>query len=104
MPLDPGVELTAYRIVQEALTNTRRHAAGTAVDVELDFTGDELRVAVRDSGPGPPDSPAGGPAGGHGLLGMRERAAMVGGTVTIGPIPGGGFRVEAVLPLTEAAR
>jgi signal transduction histidine kinase len=93
--LDPGVELTAYRIVQEALTNARRHAPGTAVDVELRYLPDALRVRVRDLGPGPgaavrPDA--------HGLLGMRERAATVGGSLRTGPAPGGGFLVEAVLP------
>jgi signal transduction histidine kinase len=93
--LDPGIELTAYRIVQEALTNARRYAPGTAVDVELHYLPDALRVRVRDLGPGPqptvrPDA--------HGLLGMRERAAAVGGGLSTGPAPGGGFLVEATLP------
>lgn len=98
-PLDPGVELAAYRIVQEALTNTRRHAPGAAVDVELRYGPDTLRLRVRDNGPGP-----GGdvtkPRGdaGHGLLGMRERAFSVGGALYTGAAPGGGFLVEAVLP------
>jgi signal transduction histidine kinase len=102
---DPGVELAAYRIVQEALTNTRRHAPGAAVDVELCYADDALRLRVRDNGPGPagsPETPGAGdyaPAGaGHGLLGMRERALAVGGTLRTGPGPGGGFLVEAVLP------
>jgi signal transduction histidine kinase len=92
VPLDPGVELAAYRIVQEALTNARRHAPGAAVDVELRY-GDELLVRIRDNGPGPanPD--------GHGLTGMRERAAAVGGTLRAGPAVMGGFLVEAVLPV-----
>ncbi|HEU0240787.1 MAG TPA: sensor histidine kinase [Micromonosporaceae bacterium] len=120
MPLDPGVELTAYRIVQEALTNARRHAPGASVDVELTYTDDALRVRVRDNGPGPPDGSApdgsapdgsasngsasngsatgGGAPGGHGLLGMRERAAMVGGDLRAGPAQPTGFLVEAVLP------
>ncbi|MEI8411971.1 MULTISPECIES: sensor histidine kinase [unclassified Kribbella] len=97
VPLDPGVQLTAYRIVQEALTNARRHAPGAAADVELDYTAEALLVRVRDNGPGPPaDQDA---TGGHGLVGMRERAAMVGGTLTDGRSPGGGFVVEAVLPI-----
>jgi signal transduction histidine kinase len=94
VPLDPGVQLTAYRIIQEALTNARRHAPGAAVDVELDYTPVSLLVRVRDNGPGPDAS-----GDGHGLLGMRERAAMVGGTLTVGRSPGGGFLVEAVLPI-----
>ncbi|GLZ05238.1 hypothetical protein Acsp03_27040 [Actinomadura sp. NBRC 104412] len=95
--LDPGLELTAYRIVQEALTNARRHAPGAAVDVELDYAADRLRLRVRDNGPGL--QAAGGDAGGHGLTGMRERAAMVNGTLTIGSTPAGGLVVEADLPM-----
>jgi signal transduction histidine kinase len=163
---DPGVELAAYRIVQEALTNVRRHAPGAAVDVELRYADDALLLLVRDNGPGPaglPDGsangcatagenddgqvttgptpgapgrvPAGtpgggngsgppadgghglvgvrerataaaavapaGPApayGGHGLLGMRERALAVGGELRTGAAAGGGFLVEALLP------
>ena len=93
---DPGVELVAYRIVQEALTNARRHAPGAAVDVELRYDEDTLRLRIRDNGPGPGDDR---PPSGHGLLGMRERAATVGGTVHTGAAPGGGFLVEAVLPV-----
>jgi len=98
-PLDPGVELAAYRIVQEALTNTRRHASGAAVDVELRYGPDTLRLRVRDNGPGPGGDVA-KPRGdaGHGLLGMRERAFSVGGALYTGAAPGGGFLVEAVLP------
>jgi signal transduction histidine kinase len=105
-PLDPGVELAAYRIVQEALTNARRHAPGAAVDVELAYGDDTLHVRVRDNGPGPaperPDtaSDARSLASGHGLAGMRERAAAVGGELTTRVAPGGGFLVEARLPAT----
>lgn len=92
-PLDTGIELTAYRIVQEALTNARRHAPGSAVDVELRYADATLRLRIRDNGPGP------GPAdGGHGLVGMRERAAAVGGRLHSGPAAGGGFLLEATLP------
>ena len=80
VPLDPGVELAAYRIVQEALTNSRRHAPGAAVDVELHYTSNALRLLIRDNGPGP-SAPT--QAFGHGLLGMRERAAAVGGELRI---------------------
>jgi signal transduction histidine kinase len=90
--LDPGVELTAYRIIQEALTNCRRHAPGAAVDVELRYGSDSLRVRVRDNGPG------GAGVSGHGLLGMRERAAAVGGELCTGSATSGGFLVEARLP------
>ena len=100
VPLEPGLELTAYRIVQEALTNSRRHAPGAAVDVELDYTETALHVRVRDNGPGmPPDSDA---TAGHGLLGMRERAAMVGGVIVVESGEAGGFLVEATLPLDRA--
>jgi signal transduction histidine kinase len=100
--LDPGVELAAYRIIQEALTNTRRHAPGAAVDVELRYSGDGLRLQIRDNGPGPPAAPSWRP-GGHGLLGMRERAAAVGGELTTGAASGGGFAVTARLPGKAAA-
>lgn len=95
-PLDPGLELTAYRIVQEALTNTRRHAPGAAVDVELRYTHKALRLRVRDNGPSP-HTPKGLDAG-HGLVGMRERAAMVGGELRAGPARRGGFLIEATFP------
>jgi len=100
---DPGVELAAYRIVQEALTNARRHAPGAAVDVELRYDDDALYLRIRDNGPGPSPGPGPGPGqsqagGGHGLLGMRERAATVGGSLRTGTAPGGGFLVEADLP------
>jgi signal transduction histidine kinase len=92
--LDPGVELAAYRIVQEALTNARRHAPGAAVDVELRYADDALRLRIRDNGPGQ----AARYHAGHGLLGMRERAAAVGGSLQAGDARGGGFLVEAELP------
>jgi signal transduction histidine kinase len=98
--LDPGVELAAYRIIQEALTNARRHAPGAAVDVELHYADDGLRLRIRDNGPGPPPAP---PAGGHGLLGMRERAVAVGGELHTGAAAGGGFLVTARLPGKEEA-
>ncbi|MEP7055243.1 MAG: sensor histidine kinase [Actinomycetota bacterium] len=100
VPLDAGVELAAYRIAQEALTNARRHAPGAAVDVELHFTADTLRIRIRDNGPGAPPSTT---LGGHGLLGMRERATAVGGQLLAGPAAGGGFLVEATLPATAEA-
>jgi len=93
----PGVGLAAYRIVQEALTNARRHAPGAAVDVEVHYGDGDLRLLIRDNGPGPERT---APAGGHGLLGMRERAAAVGGELHAGAATVGGFLVEARLPGT----
>jgi signal transduction histidine kinase len=102
--LDPGVELTAYRIVQEALTNARRHAPGAAVDVELRYGEEALRLRIRDNGPGASDHGVGpDPGPGHGLLGMRERAATVGGDLRTGPATGGGFLIEARLPIRTKA-
>ncbi|MGH9054934.1 MAG: sensor histidine kinase [Acidimicrobiales bacterium] len=95
IPVDPNVELVTYRIVQESLTNARRHAPGAAVDVELTYTDHALRLRVRDNGPGPNPTPK---TVGHGVAGMRDRAAAVGGHLRTGPAPGGGFLVEAVLP------
>jgi signal transduction histidine kinase len=94
--LPDGVELSAYRIVQEALTNARRHAAPSRVTVTLTFRGAALDVEVEDDG-GPADGSAGGP--GHGLVGMRERVALLGGELDVGPRAAGGFRVAARLPV-----
>jgi signal transduction histidine kinase len=95
VPLESGIELAAYRIVQEALTNALRHAPGAAVDVELVYTQEALLLRIRDNGPGPSSAPSGA---GHGLLGMRERAAAVGGRLTSGAAASGGFLVDASLP------
>jgi len=99
VPLPVGVDLSAYRIVQEALTNARQHAPGAAVEVEVAYTDDMLRLRIRDDGPG---STQANPSG-HGLHGMRERAALAGGTLTAGPAEAGGFLVEATLPVSEPA-
>jgi signal transduction histidine kinase len=99
-PLSPAVELTAYRIVQESVTNVLRHAAAARVDVSVARDGDALLVEVRDDGRGP-----GQPVGaGLGLVGMRERAQLLDGRVEAGPAPGGGFRVWATLPLVPPER
>jgi signal transduction histidine kinase len=95
-PLPAGVDLAAYRVVQEALTNVVRHAAATRVTVRVTRAPGELVVQVDDDGRGaehPPGAPP--PAGGRGLVGMRERAAALGGEVEAGPRPGRGFRVRA---------
>jgi signal transduction histidine kinase len=100
-PLPPAVELTAYRILQESLTNVVRHARATTASVTLRYEPDALVVQVDDDGHGPSAVPAGGRAG-YGLPGMSERAAAVGGRLEAGPAPGGGFRVRALLPARRA--
>ncbi len=95
-PLPASTDLAAYRIVQEALTNARRHAAGAEVDVEVTYSDASLQLRVRDYGAGPA---VGEPEPGHGLIGMRDRATLAGGTFTCGAAEGGGFVVGATLPL-----
>ncbi|MBT2421707.1 sensor histidine kinase [Streptomyces sp. ISL-22] len=105
-PLPSGVELTAYRIVQEALTNTRKHGGPNAgASVRLVYFDDGLGLLVEDDGKGAPHElyeDGGADGKGHGLIGMRERVGMVGGTLDAGPRPGGGFRISALLPLKPA--
>jgi signal transduction histidine kinase len=96
-PLLPGVELTAYRIVQEALTNTVKHATGATATIRIEYGTDQLRVDVTDTGGGPGVSVAAG--NGHGLIGLRERLAIYGGTLHTGRRPTGGYRVTAQIPL-----
>ena len=98
--MPPGVELAAYRIVQEALTNALRHARAHRATVRLDVDPGRLHVVVTDDGAGANGS---GRPGGHGLVGMRERVAVYGGTLDVGPAPGGGFRVDATIPYDEEA-
>ncbi|MFE6281987.1 sensor histidine kinase [Streptomyces sp. NPDC057877] len=109
-PLPPDTEVAVYRVVQEALTNTVKHAYASSAAVDLDWTEDELTLTVTDDGKGPGGTPApgarqrirgGGPTGGHGLIGIRERAAACGGSAEAGHGPGGGFRVVVRLPAAE---
>jgi len=101
-PLPAAVDLTAYRIVQEALTNVLRHARATTATVTIRYEPVAVVVEVDDNGRGPvARTPAAG--AGHGLMGMAERAAAVRGCVQTGAAPGGGFRVLARLPYGEAA-
>jgi signal transduction histidine kinase len=95
-PLPPGVDLAAFRIVQEALTNVVRHSGSRTARVRLGYAARELTVQVDDDGPARENGP---PSGGNGLAGMRERAAALGGTLEAGPRDGDGFRVCARLPL-----
>jgi len=103
----PGVSLTAYRVVQEALTNVLRHAGPTTTRLAVTGRAGLLTVRVEDEGPaGGPPTPthdASG-SGGHGTIGMRERVELYGGTVTSGPAPGRGWRVDARIPYAEVSR
>ena len=92
--LPAGIELAAYRIVQEALTNARRHAPGADADVEVTYGTDAVKLRVRDYGPGPAEELLAG----HGLVGMRDRATIAGGTFACGAADGGGFAVDVELP------
>ena len=99
--ITPGVELAAYRIVQEALTNVLKHAGPASARVNIDYRDGGLDIEVVDDGRGP--AAHNGHATGHGLIGMQERVAMYGGTLRTSPAPGGGFRVSAHLPYAEQA-
>jgi signal transduction histidine kinase len=98
--LSPGVDLSAYRIVQEALTNSLRHAGGATARVVVRYEPDALELEIADDGLGPPEDPEA--SGGHGLIGMRERVQLFGGELDAGPRPGGGFLVRARLPSEPA--
>jgi signal transduction histidine kinase len=103
IPVPPGVALSAYRIVQEAVTNTLRHAAATRVDVRIRHLDAGLEVEVVDDGRAVPElSPPAGSRRGLGQTGMRERVALHGGELELGPRPDGGYRVRARFPLRQA--
>ncbi|MFD8199562.1 sensor histidine kinase [Streptomyces sp. NPDC003470] len=102
-PLPPGVQLCVYRVVQEALTNVLKHAPGAHAAVELAYRAGEVTVSVTDDGPGDGRRQGADPdtipeRGGHGLIGMRERAKLYGGTIAVGPRSEGGFGVRLTLP------
>jgi signal transduction histidine kinase len=97
-PLPPGVDLTAYRVVQEALTNTIKHASGATASVTIGYDGDQVEIEVTDTGG---EQGAGSGTGeGRGLIGLRERLAVYGGTLEAGPRIGGGYRIRAHVPWT----
>jgi signal transduction histidine kinase len=96
IPLPPGLDLSAYRIVQEALTNTIKHAGPARADVTIRYGASAIEVEIVDDGRGESQSVNGS---GHGLIGMRERAALYGGELEAGPRPGGGYAVRARLPV-----
>jgi signal transduction histidine kinase len=99
--LPAGLDLTAYRILQEGLTNVRKHAPGAAVEISLRWRAAELEIELADDGPGPPADANGS---GHGLIGMRERVALYGGTVIAAAAADTGFRVLARLPIDGSAQ
>jgi signal transduction histidine kinase len=99
-PLAQSVDLSAYRIIQEALTNVVKHAGSAPAEVTIAYRADALELTILDSGEATANGGAPAP-GGHGLIGMRERTALFGGTLTAGPRPGVGFEVHASLPYDE---
>jgi signal transduction histidine kinase len=99
VPLPAGIDLAAYRIVQEALTNARRYAPGADVDVEISYDDATVKLRVRDHGPGPAEELLTG----HGIVGMRDRATLAGGTFSCGAAEGGGFVVDVALPVGEGS-
>jgi signal transduction histidine kinase len=104
-PLPAGVDLSAYRIVQEALTNVVKHAGPAHAQVTIGYRDQEVTVEIIDDGRGAATPASDGPAGtGHGLIGMRERVTAFEGDLEVGPRPGGGFRVAARLPLAADQR
>jgi signal transduction histidine kinase len=101
--VSPAVDLSAYRIVQEALSNVVRHAPGAPTQVSLSTDGRHLTVLVVNGPAAKPVSGLESSGTGHGLVGMGERVRLVGGTLDVGPLPDGGFRVAARLPVAEPA-
>ena len=102
VPLPQALDMSAYRIVQEALTNALRHAPGAPVEVAVAYGGSDLELSVRNSAPSAP-APAARGAGGHGVVGMRERVRLFGGRLHAAPVDGGGFEVHVWLPVQPAA-
>ena len=102
--LPPGLDLVAYRVVQEALTNVARHAATAVVEVSIRYGDKEVVIDVSDDGGDGAGAVTLGDGTGHGIIGMRERVRSVGGEFTAGPRAGGGFRVTARLPLAGEER
>jgi signal transduction histidine kinase len=103
--VSPALELSLYRVIQEALTNAVKHAAGARTTIDLAYGPREIRVEVVNGRPagtaGRAVPPARGTSGGHGILGMRERVSAFGGTLVAGPVEGAGFRVSVRVPVRE---
>ena len=104
--IPPGIDLSAYRIVQEALTNVIKHGAASAADVTISYRPGSVTVEVTDEGAGAPPAQVAAlrTGAGHGIIGMRERVAVFGGEFAAGPGPDGGFRVRACFPIAEVTR
>ena len=104
--IPPGIDLSAYRIIQEALTNVIKHAAAASASVTIRYRPDSVTVEIADQGAGTPAAgvPAPRAGSGHGIIGMRERVAVFGGEFSAGPGPDGGFRVRACFPVAEVTR
>src|SRR5262249_49249907 len=104
-PVPPGVDLSAYRIIQEALTNVIKHAYSSCADVTICYRADSVPVEIINEGRAKPGAAVAREMveSGHGIIGMRERVAVFGGEFAAGPQPGGGFRVWARLPIPEVA-
>jgi signal transduction histidine kinase len=98
-PLPEAADLAAYRVIQESLTNVRKHAACARAGLHLGYTAGALHLTIENDGHRASGTHAPGPAG-HGIIGMRERVAAVGGRLSAGPRPEGGYRVLAELPLS----
>jgi signal transduction histidine kinase len=98
-----GLDLAAFRVVQEGLTNVLKHAPAAMTAVSIQYRDDELLIEVSDDGTGA-EAPGRSPGGGRGLLGLRERIAIYGGSLDAGPRPGGGWRVRAMIPLEAAGQ
>jgi signal transduction histidine kinase len=99
VPLPAGVDLTAYRLVQEGLTNAIKHAAARHADVRVRYDGDHVEIEVCDDGRGADGADSTSNNGGHGLVGLQERVSIYGGELEAGPRPGGGFRLRARIPV-----
>jgi signal transduction histidine kinase len=102
----PGIDLSAYRIIQEALTNVIKHAGSSSANVTISYRPDSVTVEITDPGAGAPATrvPAQRTGTGHGIIGMRERVAVFGGEFAAGPGPDGGFRVRACFPIAKVTR
>ena len=103
--LSPSLELSVYRVVQEALTNVVKHAPGARAVAEVTVSAGKVRLVVRDDGgPGGSQAPRAGLGTGHGITGMRERIGAFGGWLVAAPADGGGFQVTAEIPIEDVAR